>query len=109
MNVEALDVLLEVIADRRRRYALYYLTENPITDVETVLDYVAAQEADEWAESDVREELLQLKVAFHHTHLPKLEDAGVIEYDERTNAIRYENSRICDSLLRVTWQIDRQT
>ena len=110
MNVETLNVLLEVIVDCRRRYALYYLIENPITDVETLLDYVVAQEADEWTEPNVREELLHLKITFHHTHLPKLEDAGLIEYDKRTNTVQYRTlSPVLDAFLYITQQIDRPT
>lgn len=36
-----------------------------------------------------------LRVELHHHHLPKLENAGLIEYDDRTETVRYyPNERI---------------
>lgn len=41
----------------------------------------------------------QLEAAFTHIHLPKLEDAGWIDYDTRTRVIRYRGHDCAGELL----------
>lgn len=85
------DGLLHALADRRRRDLVYHLDAVEVTDVETLASKVAAvregTEIDE-VPQDVRE---QVHVNLLHNHLPKLEDAGVIEFDSRSETIRCRN------------------
>lgn len=75
--------LLEV---DRRRYALDALAEydDPV-DLEELAEAVAAREDDlDESEPSVRS---AMATALHHIHLPKLADAGVVEYDPRSNVV----------------------
>lgn len=83
-----LDDLLSLLSERRRRDLLSHLVAVGVTDVETLAPKVAAaQEAVSPDEipPDVRK---QVQTTLVHTHLPKLADAGAIEFDPRTGAIR---------------------
>jgi len=76
------DTVFSVLSSRRRRLALYYLWR---VEGEVSIQDVATQIA-VW-ENDVAEPELTYKqrkrvyTSLHQTHFPKLEDAGVIEYD----------------------------
>lgn len=49
-----------------------------------------------------------IAVALKHNHLPKLQSAGLIEYDDRSGAIRYANREIV-SVLRENDLIECKT
>ena len=85
----SLDLVFEVLSDRRRRYALYHLRESPesVATVSDVVGYICRQEVEsDESRPDLRR---SIRTTLQHFHLPKLADAGVIEYDERTETIRY--------------------
>lgn len=39
-----------------------------------------------------------IRASLHHNHLPKLEKAGFVEYNERSGAIRYRDSEFIAKL-----------
>lgn len=74
--------LYEVLANDRRRTTLATLTEveSPI-DGETLARYVAEAEL-EASESGIPEETVErIHASLYHVHLPRLEAAGLVEYD----------------------------
>lgn len=75
--------LLEV---DRRRYALDALAEyeEPL-DLEDLAAAVAEREDD--LDEENPSALSAMATALHHIHLPKLSEAGVIEYDPRANRV----------------------
>lgn len=84
-----LSEMLEALADERRRYVLYHLREEGGSELEEVVEQVAAwttgrppDELDERTKRKVRSEL-------HHVHLPKLENAGIIGYDRRHGSVSF--------------------
>lgn len=88
-----MDAVFDVLADRRRRRVLYCLVRDP-DGVRELPDLVADVRAEEEggdepggvaAEAAIEREL-------HHRHLPKLADAGLIDYDPRQGTIRYTGS-----------------
>lgn len=91
----SLDLVFDLLSNRRRRYALYLLYEQAdgVATIEEVTDHVTYLEnrktesgpADESATQRKRE----IQVELQHVHLPKLEDAGVLEIDQRSETIRY--------------------
>ncbi|QSW99394.1 DUF7344 domain-containing protein [Haloterrigena alkaliphila] len=101
----SLDLIFDILSNRRRRYVLYYLHEQPdgvatadeITDAVVSYQYATASaDGDETAaadgddsEPDLEQRRLRVQTELQHTHLPKLEDAGVIEHDNRSEAVRY--------------------
>ena len=87
VGTPSLDQVFDVLANRRRRYVLYYLREvdDGVATVQDVAEYVLGTED----ELDVSDTLRSIDTALHHVHLPKLEAAGIVEYDSRSETIRY--------------------
>lgn len=90
----SLDAILDILAHHRRRILLEYLWEQPGNDAsfkevtEHILLKVGQKQETKPNHNDIQIEL-------QHQHLPKMEDTGVIEYDIRSQTIRYhENERL---------------
>ncbi|SEP94528.1 DUF7344 domain-containing protein [Natrinema salaciae] len=102
----SLDLVFELLSDSRRRYILYHLHDQSdgVATIENLTENVAALEqatergdaggksagglrADSDRGSADRRTDIQLEL--QHVHLPKLEDAGVIEHDRRSDTVRY--------------------
>ena len=81
---ESLDVndLHGAFAEERRRLALDVLTDgSPPLDARTLARRVAARETDSSTESVPSKRVERVHVALYHTHLPKLADFGLVDYD----------------------------
>lgn len=85
-----LDEVFEVLANRWRRCALYYLAEMPgmVAERSQVVEAIRYAEAAERDPADVPSSD-SVALELHHDHLPRLEDVGVIEYDRRQGTVRY--------------------
>ena len=83
----SVDGLFRMLADERRRRVLRYLLERPRTTLEELSDVVLGWQASAGGVvgPDVRENVV---VSLHHSHLPLLEEAGLVEYDRETGAVR---------------------
>lgn len=80
---QSIDVILDLLGSQRRRDVLACLTDtnDPIALADLAAD-VGARES-ERALSEIPDgELQTISTSLYHTHLPKLADAGVIEYDD---------------------------
>lgn len=75
LAVEPRRVALEVLADRTGPVALAELAEA----------VVAAEEGTDPADRTLVE---RREIAFHHTHLPKMNDCDVVDYDRERKLIR---------------------
>ncbi|QCC60429.1 hypothetical protein NP511_00285 [Natrinema thermotolerans] len=100
----SLDLVFDLLSNRRRRYALYYLNQQS-DGVATVaalaqnvvaFERIAAEDADRDSarsppdrDADPADERETVRVELRHVHLPKLEDAGVLEHDRRSETVRY--------------------
>ncbi|QRV14468.1 DUF7344 domain-containing protein [Haloterrigena salifodinae] len=102
----SLDLIFELLSNRRRRYTLYHLYDQPdgvatmdeLTDAVVTHQYLesnADRETDDRTDADADGALegrrQQVRMDLQHTHLPKLEDAGVLEHDHRSEMVRYWN------------------
>lgn len=81
LHPEAKDELLTVLADHRRRAVLAYF-RNSSDDVASVQDL-----ANELKKHDHRGD--QPTLTLLHSVLPRLANADVIDYDGRSDAVRY--------------------
>lgn len=72
-DCEALDELFEVLADQCRRTVVAELSRGGPSDVESLAEEVAA-DAEQLTKTDA-------EISLIHSHLPRLEDAGVVEFD----------------------------
>ncbi|UPV99114.1 hypothetical protein M0R88_11310 [Halorussus gelatinilyticus] len=84
--VADLDELFEVLADGNRRRLLGYFDDNA-DDVAAFSDLVEHVADESVAVSN--DDHKRVAVKLHHTHLPKLEDANLVEYDPRSETVRY--------------------
>lgn len=84
----SVDALLEVLAHRYRRDTLRYLVNAPghVAALKEVVDHLVEVETQATGARPGRD---QIETALHHTHLPKLTNAGVVEYDPRSRELRY--------------------
>jgi DNA-binding transcriptional ArsR family regulator len=103
MCADKTDTYIQLVADQRRRRILQTLREAESASVDELADQLAADGGDS-AE--------QISVDLHHNHLPKLADANVVEYDSRSNAVRYSPPKrfeaVAESVLEEPIQSDRE-
>jgi hypothetical protein len=77
-----------MLSNRRRRYVLYYLNRNPgPASLRDLAERIAAWENDvEVANLDYKQRK-RVYTSLHQTHLPKLDEAGVVDYDRSAGTI----------------------
>lgn len=89
-GVGSTDQLFDALADERRRAVLDALSaaEQPV-DVHRLAERVAARERrGDDAGRPPRDAVRRALVSLHHAHLPKLADAGLVEYDADARVVR---------------------
>lgn len=90
-----IDTLLILLANHYCRAILSHFRDSS-ADVTSVTDL-----ADEISDQD-HEEAQEVAIRLHHSALPQLADVGVVDYDARSNTIRYrghpELERLLDSI-----------
>lgn len=89
---EPLDDLLTLLADQHRRETLLYFQDSP-KDIASVQDI--ANEISKEDHGGTRQIVLQLQ----HSILPRLANVGVVDYDERSQIIRYRGHSELETLL----------
>jgi hypothetical protein len=84
-DVQSLDATLALLNDHRRHVVDCLAERECPVPLESLAEAVATREADADA-GDARLDGDEIASPLHHTHLPKLAAAGVVEYDaeERT-------------------------
>ncbi|WP_224449081.1 DUF7344 domain-containing protein [Haloprofundus salilacus] len=79
--------MFAVLADEHRRFALYTLLQFRQLTLEELADVVAGwTNADGWR-AVTREQRDAVLLALHHNHVPMLEAAGYVEYDDETDEL----------------------
>lgn len=97
---ERLDEIFDVLRSGRRRRLLYYLQdmEGTETTLERAVRAVDAFDFSIATRVDLpRRQAIRLSLA--HDHLPRLDAAGVLEYDHRSGNVRYEGHEELDRWL----------
>lgn len=86
----------EVLRDPSRRFLIRYLlrTESSIVEHETLVEGLIDR-----FDGDVDRQTIV--TALRHVHLPKMADAGVIEYDSGDDIVRIDRSTVGKCLERV--------
>jgi len=109
VRTPSFDSLFDLLSERRRRYALYVLvgTDDGLADVETLADEVAMWEAR--ANDATVTDSLRTTVAeeLRTVHLPRLADADVVEYDARSDVVRYWRQPTLEEYLEHTHYKER--
>ncbi|MDF9746964.1 DUF7344 domain-containing protein [Natrinema salsiterrestre] len=93
-GADAVDTALDLLANQRRRGVLEYLEESggsaPLTELAVE---IAAQEAgaepnaiSDHGDVSARDRRA-VRISLHHTHIPKLANADVVDYDTATETV----------------------
>ncbi|WP_137287979.1 DUF7344 domain-containing protein [Natronorubrum halophilum] len=82
------DTILELLANRRRRYLLYALRgqDGPI-ELSTLAEQVAGWEHDVPPDEVAKNEYKSVYVSSVQCHVPKLADAGVVDHNEDNHTV----------------------
>jgi len=83
------DDVFDVLANRRRRYVLRALAAQPEDpyDIGDLAERVAAWENDRPIEEVSAAERKRVYTALQQSHLPKMEDAGVVRYEKDAGVV----------------------
>lgn len=90
------DEAYDLLSNERRRSVITHLRERgePI-DVMELSRMVAASEYDMDPEELSKQQVKRVYVSLYQTHVPKLDERGVIEYDEENGTVRL-SERVAD-------------
>lgn len=77
------------LANRRRRYILYYLRDHDQAQIDDLAVQIAAWEQDIPISEVATEYVNRVHTSLVHLHLPKLEDYSLVEYDRRSDMVCY--------------------
>lgn len=85
------DTVLEVLAQRPRRFALYALIDAPdhTMEFDTLLEEVVTLDAALTGTGLRYTRIVETAVDLYRWHLPVLTELGIVDLDERTHTIRY--------------------
>lgn len=90
----SLDAILSLLANDRRRDVLAYLveTDDDVTSIEDLVAHLVEAEGERTGELPSHD---NVEATLFNVHIPKLADATVVEYDERSRQLRYwSNERL---------------
>ena len=77
------------LANRRRRHVLYYLRDHDRAQIDDLAVHIAAWEQEIPVTEVLPEDADRVYTDLVHSHLPKLADYGLVEYDRRSDAVCY--------------------
>lgn len=97
----SLDTVFEVLANQRRRFALYTLTDAPngVVDLDALFEDVVTLEAALADEALTRDHYVDAAADLYHWHLPVLADVGLVDRDDRSGTIRYRGQSMLETWL----------
>lgn len=100
-DVQALETVHTLLDNQRRHFAISAISER---DPPIALDELASAVVETETESrdDSAKTTREAGIALHHSHLPKLDDAGIVDYDTETNAITAIHTEALTLLLEFT-------
>ncbi|MFC7079575.1 DUF7344 domain-containing protein [Halorussus caseinilyticus] len=82
------DLVFDVLKNRRRRYALHYLRRaDGSVQLSELAEQVAAWENDITVDTISAAERKRVYTALYQSHLPKLDDAGIVEYNQNRGIV----------------------
>lgn len=95
------DDVCSVLANEQCRSVLYYFQESTqdVVSVEDLAAFISER-------NNIIVTREQATIVLQHIALPKLEDAGIIEYDERSSTVRYRGHPQLESIVRLVAEIE---
>ncbi|WP_433625749.1 DUF7344 domain-containing protein [Halomicrococcus sp. NG-SE-24] len=82
------DMVFDVLKNQRRRYALHYLKQiDGTVQLSDLAEQVAAWENDTAVDTISAAERKRVYTALYQSHLPKLDDAGIVDYNQNRGIV----------------------
>lgn len=102
------DRLLSAVANEHRRAILNSLisASDKTLKHDALVDHVADRVRDEDAERASDEHRQRVRIALHHTHLPKLEEVRIIDYETETGLVQFVGGELEQDLLALVEPYD---
>ncbi|TMT81859.1 hypothetical protein E2L06_17775 [Haloterrigena sp. H1] len=75
-------------------------------EYDVLVDRVADRVRDEDAKWESDEHRQRVRIALHHTHLPKLDEARIIDYEGETDNIRFIGGELEQKILTLVEPYD---
>jgi len=99
MTDHSLDACLEIVADRNRRRIIQHLRHETTgtTRFDDLVEQISSRASD--SKNGPPRDREELAMQLQHTHLPKLADHGVVEYEHRTGAVQYHPDEQVETVL----------
>lgn len=93
------DQVYRALADERRRGVLAILenADAPLAVADLALE-IARREHDDGVSDESYETAEQLRISLYHCHLPKLADAGLVDYDTDRQLVTLSDEPTADDL-----------
>ncbi len=84
-----LDIIFEILKNRRRRLVLNHVKqqEDQSVDLGSLAEHVAALENDKSVAALTSGERKRVYVGLYQCHLPKMDDAGIVDFDRNRGTI----------------------
>lgn len=84
-----LDIIFEILKNRRRRLVLSHVKqqEDQSVDLGSLAEHVAALENDKSVQALTSGERKRVYVGLYQCHLPKMDDAGIVDFDRNRGTI----------------------
>lgn len=82
-----LDVVFDLLSNERRRQVLRYLETTPETTLGDLAEHIAAIENDKPEGDLTSTERKRVYICLYQSHLPAMDDAGVIDFDEHRKTV----------------------
>jgi hypothetical protein len=88
VSTPSLDTVFDLLSDQRRRYVLYHLVNaaDDTVDYEDLAEQVAVWEA---GGDPSDEHVERVATDLYHSHLPKLTESNVVDFDQRSGDVRF--------------------
>ncbi|WP_255314819.1 DUF7344 domain-containing protein [Halorubrum lacusprofundi] len=102
------DTILSAVANEHRRAILNALdsTSTKRLEYDALVDHVADQVGNENPERKSDEHRRRVRIGLHHTHLPKLEEAQIIDYETETGHIQFVGGELEQQILTLVEPYD---
>lgn len=80
--------LFEVLSNQRRRFAVYAVSGEEEVKLGTLAERIAAWENEQPLDQVTSAERKRVYTALQQSHLPRLAEAGLVDYDDRAGIVR---------------------
>lgn len=105
---ESTDRVLSAVANEHRRAVLQSLnsTSSRTLEYDALVDRVADRTGEESTAGTSEEHRQRVRIALHHTHLPKLAAAGMIDHEAEAGRVRFVGGELEQDILTLVGSHD---